>query len=62
MVRSQRTPLMIAAQNGYADIAKVLLQHGADPAIKDTNGESALMIAVNNGYPEIVKMLINAAA
>ncbi|MFC1478022.1 ankyrin repeat domain-containing protein [Candidatus Margulisiibacteriota bacterium] len=62
MVRTQKTPLMIAAQNGYTDIAKVLLEHGADVKIKDENGDSALMLAVNSGHPEIVQILIDAAA
>jgi ankyrin repeat protein len=36
-----RTPLMIAAEGGHAEIARLLLAHGADPSLKDNAGKRA---------------------
>ena len=37
---SGETPLMMAAGYGYSDITKMLLTHGADPALRDCHGET----------------------
>ena len=39
------TALMLAAFGGHSEIAKVLLDNGADPNLADKDGETALMIA-----------------
>ena len=36
-----RTALMTAAEGNHADIAKLLLNHGADPSLRDKAGKSA---------------------
>jgi uncharacterized protein len=36
-----RTALMTAAEGNHADIAKLLLKHGADPSLRDKAGKSA---------------------
>ncbi len=41
------TPLVIAAINGHFDLAKYLLDHGAQPNIAADNGMTALYAAVN---------------
>lgn len=38
------TPLHVAVQKGYANLAVVLLQNGADPMIKDNQGEDAFSL------------------
>ena len=37
---------MMAAGYGYSDITKMLLTHGADPALRDRHGETALDYAM----------------
>ncbi|WP_342273365.1 ankyrin repeat domain-containing protein [Spiroplasma endosymbiont of Acasis viretata] len=52
-------PLHYAVDNGYFEIAKLLLEKGADPNIKDVGG-TPLQIAVSNfnNNIEIVKLLL----
>lgn len=59
------TALMVAAEEGYTDIAKALIDAGADVNMRKggrNDGYTALMIAVENGHPAIVKLLIKAGA
>lgn len=51
------TPLMAAAQNGDADLLRLLLAHGADPSIRDDQGRSAADIALSAGHTEIAAQL-----
>jgi ankyrin repeat protein len=43
------TPLMRAAKNGDAAAMRILLDHGADPALTQANHTTALMFAAGNG-------------
>ena len=52
------TPLHIASEFGYAKIAKVLLEHGANAKILTEDKEKALNIATNTGYLEVVKEIL----
>ena len=36
------TPLMLAASLGAVDLVKLLVQHGADPTLRDWQGKTAL--------------------
>lgn len=47
-----RTPLMIAAEGGHSEIAKLLLAHGADPALKDKSGKRAADLTVVSSLRE----------
>ncbi|MBF0362708.1 MAG: ankyrin repeat domain-containing protein [Oligoflexia bacterium] len=39
---SENTPIIFAAKNGYAEIAKLLLEKGADPLIKNKDNMNAI--------------------
>ncbi len=56
------TPLMLAARNGHAEIAKLLIEANADVYAKNQNGFTPLMFAAEDGHAEIVKLLIKAKA
>lgn len=56
-VFSERTPLMMAAINGYSEIAQLLLEHGADPYIMDTLDDKRDVLQVP-GVKNNVKNLI----
>ena len=57
-----RTALHFACLSGYADPTKeyiqYLLNHGVDPAIKDSFGKTAYDYAVEDGHTEIADLLI----
>ena len=59
---SGSTPLITAASFGKNDIAKVLIDAGADLAIKNNDGATALHTAAFFCRIEIVQMLIDAKA
>lgn len=63
MDKHQKSPLMLAAAYGDAEMVKILL---LIPDIKinlqDQNGYTALMWAAECGYPEVVDLLIAAGA
>jgi ankyrin repeat protein len=47
-----RTALMIAAEGGHAEIASLLLAHGADPSLKDKAGKRAADLTVLSALRE----------
>lgn len=51
------TPLILAIEKGHKEIAKLLIDGGADLNVTN-NGSSALILAFEKEMPEIVKMLI----
>ena len=51
------TPLMGAAANARLDMIDMLLAHGADPAMKTTDGKSAADLAREHGHAEIAARL-----
>jgi ankyrin repeat protein len=51
-----------AAENGYAGIVSILLQHGADIERGDEHGWRPLHLACYGGHTEIAKILIDAGA
>ena len=59
---SFETPLMKAAREGTDDIAKLLLERGADVNLKDGDGSTALNDAVDRGHLSLVALLLAAKA
>ena len=50
-----RTPLMIAAERGHAEIAALLLSRGGDPARRDSLGKTALDLAATAAVADILR-------
>ena len=64
VVRSydKTTPLHEAANNGYVDVAKLLIKAGADINKGDRIGWTPLHEAVRNGHENVANLLIEAGA
>lgn len=58
------TPLMFACKDGYAEIALLLLQHGADPLIQNNNGNDSFFFAETyvkyNKYDDTILRLLQS--
>lgn len=52
-----RTLLLISAGRGHADICRLLIEAGANPSLRDTEGHDALSIAVKNRKSETEAVL-----
>ncbi len=50
-----QTALMWAAMHGHADVARLLLDSGADPSIRDANGQTAMYYA--DGHDLVLQVL-----
>lgn len=58
----KRTPLHIAASEGFTSVAEYLLQHGASVHVRDRYGHTALDDAVRFNRHEIIRLLCKAGA
>lgn len=56
------SPLHTAASKGRADIARLLLEGGADPNFQNHYKETPLHAAVKEGHIELVKLLVERGA
>ena len=56
------TPLHYAAEKGYRDIVRMLLDNGADPTIPNNKGDTPLHAASLSGNKEILRILIDSGA
>nr|WP_232046508.1 ankyrin repeat domain-containing protein [Sphingobacterium daejeonense] len=54
---SRISPLHLAAQQGNVDLIIILLEHGANIAIKNDFGQTASDLAAEKGYNEIAEIL-----
>ncbi|HVA66956.1 MAG TPA: ankyrin repeat domain-containing protein [Elusimicrobiota bacterium] len=55
-------PLHWAALNGYADIAQLLIKHGADVNVQNGGNDTPLHWAALGGHADLVKLLVGAGA
>ena len=51
------TALMFAAGEGNEEVCKVLLEAGADPGLKDSDGDTALDHAKANQQKAVIELL-----
>ncbi len=51
------SPLMHAAAEGNLDVVKILIDYGADPTLKDVDGDTAESFARQKGHTEVVEYL-----
>lgn len=56
------TPLLLATYYGHMEVAKYLLDSGAEVDAKDSSGNTALMGVCFKGYENIAALLVNAGA
>jgi RNA polymerase primary sigma factor len=52
-----QTPLIIAAAKGHAKICSILLEAGANPDLKNSDGFTALDVAINQKRPDVWELL-----
>ncbi|XP_017770647.1 PREDICTED: E3 ubiquitin-protein ligase MIB2 [Nicrophorus vespilloides] len=57
-----KTALQVASHQGQLEIAKVLIQAGADVNCQDSDGDTCLHYAAFGNQAEILKLLINTGA
>ncbi len=57
-----RTSLMMAAFEGYTEVAELLLDYGAEVDSNDSAGRTALMYASSGPFPQTVELLIENGA
>jgi ankyrin repeat protein len=50
--------LLAASKKGFTGIVQELLEHGADPAARDSCGRTALMLACGHGYESAATLLV----
>lgn len=51
------TPLMDAARKGHLPLVKLLIEHGANPLIRNKKGQLAIDLAQKAGHKAVVDYL-----
>jgi uncharacterized protein len=55
--KTGKSLLMCIARSGSKELTQLLLDVGANPDLKDWQGQTALDKAVENGWEEVIKLL-----
>ncbi len=58
----KETPLSVASRQGHSEVARVLLEHGADTETGNRTGCSPLEVASTDGHVEVVLVLLEHGA
>ena len=58
----EETPLHVALRRGHADVALLLLEHGADSKAQDKNRRTPILLASQGGHLEVVRVLLEHGA
>ncbi|KAI4869951.1 ankyrin repeat-containing domain protein [Hypoxylon rubiginosum] len=61
-ITTERTPLIIAARNGFARVVRILLKSGANLVMWDSNGKTALHHACEQGHLSVVELLLEESS
>ena len=56
------TPLHLASENGHLDLARMLVERGADMSAQRNDGSTALHLASENGHVDLAQMLVERGA
>jgi ankyrin repeat protein len=56
--RERKTALHIAAESDFADMAEVLLNFGADVALRTSDGSTALHLAAKNQSSRVLRQIL----
>jgi ankyrin repeat protein len=56
-IRQHFTLLQVAARQGSVEMARLLIEHGADLTATNDGGDTALKIALNNNHAEMAAYL-----
>jgi len=58
----QTSPLHEAARSGSAEVARLLLDHAADPTLRDGHGKTPLEIAADHGHDGVLDIFLSVLA
>ncbi len=61
-LKTNPTPMIIAAQKGHNEITKALLNAGANPNLTDFRNQTPLLWAASKNHPQIIQILLEAKA
>ncbi|MFH1116297.1 MAG: ankyrin repeat domain-containing protein, partial [Pseudomonadota bacterium] len=56
-----KTAVMFAASEGQPEVVETLLKAGADPDLKDKDGDTAASLAKKKGHYDVVSILEQAS-
>jgi ankyrin repeat protein len=60
--KGRETPLHMATRHGYIDMARLLVEHGADLEARDLRGNTSLHLATKYNQPALVEFLLESGA